>query len=164
MTKGRSEAMVREAIEAMDLSPTWAYKPPDDAANRKPCDFFLWYPQLVREAEGSAACAWIEVKETANVGVWNPYAEVRPSQRQGIRTARKLGIPYLILIRWQRTGMWSLVDAIRLFEKADAMPIAGIVANPGTSIQRVLLESRYGVSASPEQLPSMLKAALIEGL
>ncbi len=154
MTKGRSEAMVSEALSDLQIDQTYFYKPPDDARNRKPADYLLWW------SPGSGAAprsSWIEVKETDQLGVF-PLADIRPSQWQGIRIAKRLGIPYTIAVRWQRTGMWTLFDAVRLADWLDEQEVRP------TSVKRVLLESRFGVSCDPGQLSGVIRMAITEGL
>jgi len=153
--KGSSEGLFREALNKIDFDPTFIYKPPDDARNWKPTDYFLWYPvSLTMPVAGSA---WFEVKETPNLAGWN-LADVRPSQWRGISIAGELRIPYFFAIRWKRDGMWSLVDAVRLADWLDTQ------TERPKSVTRVALESRFGVSSTVGQLPSMIRAALMEGL
>jgi hypothetical protein len=153
--KGSSEGLFRETLNKIDFDPTFIYKPPDDARNWKPTDYFLWFP--AGSAMPVAGTAWFEVKETPNLSAF-PLTEVRPSQWRGIGIAAELKIPYFFAIRWKRDGMWSLVDAVRLaawLEAQDTRP---------KSVTRVALESRFGVSSTVGQLPSMIRAALMEGL
>lgn len=160
MTKGPSEGIFREALKALDYSPTFIYKPPDDARNWKPADYFLWFPVGF---DAPAASSWFEVKETPNKATF-PLADIRPSQVRGIMMAKSLGIPYILAIRWKPDGMWSLVDAVRLFDWLHGHGMGtGVVPFPKT-VQRTLLESRFGVSCAVGQLPSMVRAALTEGL
>lgn len=154
MPKGSSEGLFREALNKIDFDPTFIYKPPDDARNWKPADYFLWFPVSFGAPAGSS---WFEVKETPNLKTFS-FADVRPSQWRGISTAKELKLPYFFAIRWKRDGMWSLVDAVRLFDwliAQDPRP---------ASVTRVALESRFGVSCTVGQLPSMIRAALMEGL
>ena len=163
MVKGPSEAIFREALTAIDITPKFIYKPPDDARNWKPCDYMLWIPQWLGGAPPQVATsAWFEVKESPNLGSFL-LSEIRPSQWRGIVTAKQLGFPYFLAVRWKRNGMWSLVDAVRLADwrhghGPDPAKV-GVV-----TVSRVALESRFGVSCEPGQLSSMIRAALTEGL
>lgn len=156
--KGPSEGIFREALAAIDIEPKFIHKPPDDARNWKPCDFMLWYSAHINSYHnGYAGSAWFEVKETPNLSSF-PLSEIRASQWRGIGTARDLGFPYFLAIRWKTGGMWSLVDAVRLDNW-----LAGVAEIP-KSVGRVDLDSRFGVSCSPGQLSSTIRAALTEGL
>jgi len=155
--KGLSESIFRAALADMDIEPKFIYKPPDDARNWKPCDYMLWYT--------AARSAWFEVKEVVAIGSF-ALSEVRASQWRGIGTAKQLGFPYYLAIRWKRGGLWSLVDAVRL---ADWLHGVGPSPAPGgfldtKSVSRVALESRFGVSCAPGQLSSIIRAVLTEGL
>lgn len=154
MPKGSSEGLFREALNKIDFDPTFIYKPPDDARNWKPADYFLWFPVSFGAPAGSS---WFEVKETPNLKTFS-LADVRPSQWRGIETATRLGMPYFLAIRWKRDGMWTLVDAVRLAGWLYAQEVRP------KSVERVALESRFGVSSTVGQLPSMIRAALMEGL
>jgi hypothetical protein len=152
--KGSSEGLFREALNKIDFDPTFIFKPPDDARNWKPADYFLWFPVSFGAPAGSS---WFEVKETPNLKTF-PLAEIRPSQWRGIATAKRLRLPYFLAIRWKRDGMWSLVDAVRLIVWIEAQQMRP------ASVDRVALESRFGVSSTVGQLPMMIRAALTEGL
>lgn len=171
MSKGPSEDIFRKALGSLDLEPTFIFKPSDvgHASNAKPCDFMVWFPDSVLSGEpmGRAVSAWFEVKETTNLGVF-PMGDLRPSQVNGILTARRLGFPYFLAIRWKSGGMWSLVDAVRLLDwwhghGGEPAPAAGSTLQT-KGVARTLLESRFGVSSSPGQLAAIIKIALIEGL
>lgn len=152
--KGPSEGIVSRALRsAFDDEPNFVYKPPDDARNWKPCDFMVWWYL------GGDHSAWVEAKQTPNKTVFN-IKDIRTSQESGIRTAMRLRIPYLLVIRWKSDGMWSIVDAVGLFDWLGRQ-LPGYCP---TSVERVALESRWGVSCATGQLSSMLRAALIEGL
>lgn len=154
--KGPSEGIFRKALDALDLAPTFIYKPPDDARNWKPCDYMLWYPNWLPDFPSvSPNTAWFEVKESPNLGSFG-LRDIRPSQWQGAGTAKKLGFPYIFAIRWKRDGMWSLVDGVRLLD--------WYLPDRPAAVTRVALDSRFGVSCDPGQLPSMIRAALTEGL
>lgn len=161
--KGTSEAQVRDALKAMDLEGLIVYKPPDDARNWKPADFLVWWLRIrdlgpLRDP-GSG---WVEVKETQNIGTF-PLADLRPSQKQAIRMAKEAGLPYLLVIRWRArklgAGTWSIVDAVRLLDWVEEVTARTLI-----SVERTLLESRFGTNADPGQLASLLRLALTEGL
>jgi len=159
MTKGPSEAMFRAALNEVDIEPLFAHKLADDARNWKPADYLVWF----RTGDGPASSAWFEVKETPNKGAL-PMADIRPSQLRGIDTARALHLPYFLAIRWKPDGLWSIVDAVRLMDWWTDDRVAAAPAALNTSVSRDLLESRFGVSSTKGQLPSIVKAALNEGL
>lgn len=145
MTKGPSEAAVRDALRAMNVD-SYVYKPPDDARNWKPCDFMVWWHED-GEPPGSA---WIEVKETKAVKLFNLPRELRVSQTNGILDAVQLGIPYLLVVHWTRQRDYTISDAAQL-------PL-------DDTVTRADLMTRYGVNAQPRDLAMMLRAALLEGL
>ena len=102
--------------------------------------------------------AWIETKQTPNKGTFPLSGD--PSRRSwpGSATPGSLRIPYLLAIRWKPDGMWSMADAVGLMAWVDAAALRP------KSVERVALESRWGVSCATGQLSSILRAALIEGL
>lgn len=148
MSKGPAEREVNNAIQVLAQDePIFAYKPPDDARNRKPCDFFVWMP---------GHTAWVEVKETRQLTRW-PIDELRPAQRLGITLARKVGVPYLLVIRWtsdEFPSWWTLSDGAKVLE--------WIRDNPGEkSVPVELLKSRFGVDCRPHELGSFIRAAMM---
>lgn len=164
MSKGPSEDIFRKALGQVDIDPFYIFKPSDvgHASNTKPCDFMTWLPEN-SVAPQYALSAWFEVKETPNISTW-PINDLRPSQMQGIATAKALRLPYFLGIRWKTGGMWSLVDAVRLIDWVHGPSSPVFVPGKRWSVSRSLLESRFGVSSTPGQLPNMIRAALIEGL
>lgn len=114
--KGESEQLVAAAIRATGA---YAYKPPDDARNRKPCDFFVWQKAPRSPEDGMlyepAASTWIEVKMTAAASL-TPN-DIRPSQRAGVALAMTLGIPYWFVVMWsgdnarRPRGHWTAIRA-----------------------------------------------------
>lgn len=98
--KGDSEARVGAAIRA--ITGAYAYKPPDDARNRKPCDFFVWRRAIERPNDVwdlPLECTWVEVKD--QMGTSLPASGIRSSQRAGVAEAMRLGIPYWLVVRWR---------------------------------------------------------------
>ena len=150
MTKGASEGKVRIALASLDLEPI-VYKPPDDARNWKPCDFMVWW-QIAGGGLTSLHSAWVEVKECPNVGSF-PLADLRASQRDGIRRAKRLGLPYLLVIWWKARKVWTISDAWAL----DGAPTRG-------SVMYSILAGRIGIDAGQDHLAETLRAVLEEGL
>ncbi len=156
--KGPSEAEFRKALGATDLS-LFVYKPPDDARNRKPCDFMVW----IGHAGSRASSAWFEVKETDHVNTF-PRSEIRAAQLLGIREARRLGIPYWLAIYWRRHRSWTIVDAVKLLDaESYATEVDGQKVYLGVSRvwQRTTLMSRFGVESTTHQLASNLKQVIL---
>jgi hypothetical protein len=102
--KGTSEARVAAAIRKVPGA--YAYKPPDDARNRKPCDYFAWWLPQDSTGEEIAHSIWFEVKQTPNLERVSGDI-VRPSQRAGIADAMRLGIPYWVVIWWSSHRLWT---------------------------------------------------------
>ncbi len=118
--KGTTEARARDALKQAGL---FVYKPPDDARNWKPCDFFTWQRltgvKVAEEREvisllapagkeyalgggvGLSLSRWIEVKQVSVSALTLSATDIRPSQRAGIGTDAHLHIPYWLLIWWQ---------------------------------------------------------------
>ncbi len=110
--KGTTEARARDALKQAGL---FVYKPPDDARNWKPCDFFTWQAggtvdvatdcgdHMVKSQVpiGLSLSRWIEVKQVSVSALTLGATDIRPSQRAGIGTAAHLKIPYWLLIWWQ---------------------------------------------------------------
>lgn len=144
MSKGTSEAKVRDALGRMDLA-LFAYKPPDDARNWKPADFLLW----IRQHHGTGS-HWLEVKDAGKAVETFSLNELRPSQRRGIAEANRLGIPYTLVVWWPRQRMWTVSDAHKIVEWK-------------TSVTRTELMTRLGVDASTANLPFVLRSWLLGG-
>lgn len=152
MTKGTSEGKVRIALNSCGLNLV-IYKPPDDARNWKPADFLVWWEVTIGD-EGRAEpfSAMIEVKECKLIGSY-PLDDLRPSQRTGIRDAKRIGLPYLLVIWWRERKIWTVSDGIQL----DSSPVKGSVAFS-------VLAGRIGIDAQQDHLAQVLRAALTEGL
>jgi hypothetical protein len=159
MTKRASEAAFGLALREIDRDiPTYVYKPPDPkmgagVSNWKPCDFMVW--QATQGLDfympmGGAHSAWFEVKDVDAVNTFNAKGELRDSQRQGIRQARRIGIPYWVAVYWRRHKSWTISDAVKM-DLANALD---------GSVTRDLLQTRYGIESKPRELPSMLKMIL----
>lgn len=140
--KRPSEGEFGEALRRVDL-PLFVYKPPDDARNRKPCDFMVW-----SRAGGST---WFEVKDIDAVNTFS-INEFRPAQKLGIREADSVRIPYWVAVYWRRHGSWTISRA--------NMVMAYAVAVGYTGISRELLMSRFGIESSPKLLASTLTDVL----
>jgi len=162
--KGPSEAKVREALtELGETMRLMVYKPPDDARNWKPADFLVWFePNPI-----AAGFTWwqlglvngatmIEVKECPNLKQW-PLADLRPSQRIGIRQAQHVNVPYWLAIWWPRLQRWSISYAPRLLATFDQMNPKDPAAK---SVSYAELVSIYGVDCEPRHLAGTLGAAL----
>lgn len=152
MTKGTSEAVVRQAIRDTGLSVGW-YKPPDDARNPKPADYLLWVNNT-----GLNFGAFVEVKDCPQLRGF-PLADLRPSQRLWIAQAKKLKIPYFLVVHWKRTRDWTISDAIKLLDWEQEETITR--AKRPTSVPRDLMQTRYGVHTEGRLLASTLKLALL---
>jgi hypothetical protein len=151
MSKGPSEAVFSEALNGLDLA-LYAYKPPDDARTRKPCDFMVWFRSLNDRGEPLTQSAWFEVKDVDTVGRFN-VNELRPAQKAGIRDAGRVGIRYYLAVYWRSLHSWTIGPAYRILEHA--------VTEGNTSIPRTLMMSRLGVETTPGQLGSTLKDVLL---
>lgn len=152
MTKGSSEATFGAALGGLDLALV-VFKPGDDARQRKPCDFMVWF----RDRD-YARSAWFEVKEIDAIGRFN-VNELRPSQKAGIREAGRVGIPYYLAVHWRALhgwtigpGYWTIGPAYKILEYA--------VTQGNTSIPRTLMMSRFGIETTSGQLGSVLKSVL----
>jgi hypothetical protein len=159
MTKRASEAAFGLALREIDRDiPTYVYKPPDPkmgagVSNWKPCDFMVWslaQSQRVDDLLHIPDSAWFEVKDVDAVNTFNAKGELRDSQRQGIRQARRIGIPYWVAVYWRRHKSWTISDAVKM-DLANALD---------GSVTRDLLQTRYGIESKPRELPSMLKMLL----
>lgn len=152
MAKGPSEAAFGAALRGLDADlPILVYKPPDDARNRKPCDFMVWFRGHDAEWQPAVRAAWFEVKEVVALGRFN-VNDLRPSQKAGIRDAGAIGIPYYVAVYWANLHSWTVSVAYKMLEHA--------VAEGNTSISRELLMSRFGIQSSPANLGSTLKDVL----
>jgi hypothetical protein len=141
--KRGSEAVLGAALRGLDLE-VFVYKPPDGVnTNLKPCDFFVWT---------SGDDAWFEAKDTDSVNVFS-FREVRPSQWNGIRDAKRLGIPYWVAVYWRRHRHWTISRGADLLALKDA---------GATSVTRELLMSRHGVDSTPAMLESTLKSVMLD--
>lgn len=149
--KRASEAAFGLALREVDRDvPTFVYRLPDPKAgggvsNWKPCDYMVW--QLGEDPESVTPSAWFEVKDVDAVNTFNAKGELRPSQRQGIATARRLGIPYWLAIYWRRHKSWTISDAVKM-DLGHALD---------GSVTRDHLQTRYGIESKPRELVSMLK-------
>jgi hypothetical protein len=163
MTKRPSEAAFGAALRAIDEDvPTYVYRVPDPkmgggVTNWKPCDWMVWGLTAVPiESDGSVVklidVAWFETKDTPAIEAF-PLADLRKSQLQGIRTARRIGIPYWLAVFWRAHKLWTISDAIRLVAWLDNAPDGW-----PTSVSRTELQSRFGIAAQPGQLTSTLKS------
>lgn len=150
MTKGTSEGKVRLALNQLDLD-LELYKPPDDARNWKPADFLVWWRPAAPVVDRPHS-TWIEVKECKLVGSF-PLDDLRKSQRDGIRKARRLGIPYLLVVWWPSRRIWTISDAYQL----DGSPLKG-------SVPFSVLAGKIGIDATQDNLPSTLRLVIEEGL
>jgi len=159
MSRTRSEIAFGAALRAIDDSvPTFVYRPPDlpGPSQGKPADFMVWGlgdADIAPDLRGKFVdVAWFECKELgAAVAESFPCRLVRPSQRQGIREAMRVGIPYWLAVYWKRHKAWTISDAVRLEATGDL---------DRTSLQRALLNSRYGIDATPATLTSVLKSLM----
>lgn len=168
MSKRPSEAAFGAALRAVDLAIEVERLPdPHTGAgvtNWKPCDYLSWHASLAgstdeNEAVLMAASTWWECKDTDAARAF-AFADIRPSQIAGIQRAHRVGIPYRLAIFWQRGREWTISDAWRVLQWRDAQIVEARSDNV-TSIPRTLLESRFGVSCSPANLSSTLKAVLL---
>lgn len=164
MPRSRSEIAFGSALRAVnDSVPTYVYRPPDIPApgTTKPCDFMAWTLahsiDFATDPPGTAPTklvdvAWFECKQlAAGVAESFRFGLLEKSQRQGIREAMRIGIDYWLAVYWQRHGLWTISDAVRLEATGDL---------DRTSLQRSLLNSRFGIDADPSQLSSVLKSLL----
>lgn len=149
--KRESESLFGEALRNCDVS-AFVYKPPDDARNRKPCDFMVWFARL-DDTGLTSGSAWFEVKDTRAVNTFN-FKELRPAQLQGAREAQRVGIPYWLAVYWRVHRHWTISDLGKIM--AASWPL--------TSITRMQLMSRYGIDSEPIMLRSTLKDVLLGGV
>ena len=150
--KRPSEGQFGAALRDVDVAMI-VYKPPDDARNRKPCDFMAWHHNY-----DFPRSTWFEVKDVDTVDAF-PFSELRPSQLQGIRDAERIGIPYWLAVYWRRHRAWTISDAVRVLGWRDDIP--ALEVRNQTSIPRELLMSRFGIDATPATLTSVLKSVLL---
>lgn len=158
--KRSSEGDFGAALRASGLA-ILVYKPPDDARTRKPCDFMVWH----KEASDEVVATWFEVKDVDTVDTFS-FAELRPSQLQGIHDAARIGIPYWLAVYWRRHKSWTVSDAIALVkwrtESTYMRPDMRVpIQKPATSISRALLMSRFGIDSPAPLLSSTLKSVLL---
>lgn len=142
--KGQSEARVKKALDQMDLD-LWSYKPPDDALNRKPSDFIVWFS----EDETPTKSSFVEVKQAGRLALSWPISELQPSQRLGIRKAAAMDLDYWLVIWFPRLRKWAICDGPRL------------LASGLRSFTFVDLVSRYGCEAQGPHLASVLRSVLV---
>ena len=153
MTKRASEGEFGKALRDVDVAGI-VFKPPDDGRNWKPCDYMVW----VQWGEGVDSI-WFECKDVDAVDRF-PFAELRPSQLQGIRDAERVGIPYWLAVYWRRHKAWTISDAAKVMRWLEEERRPPNNQNP-TSIPRRLLMSRFGIDATPATLSSVLKSVLL---
>jgi hypothetical protein len=99
--KGPSEEQVNDALRRLG----WVViKLPDDTRWQKPCDTLAWQAPMRN--------VWLEVKQEPGL-TWN-ISDLRPSQRQGVYLAQRVGVPYLLVIRWlahgKRPTWWTALE------------------------------------------------------
>jgi len=142
--KGSSEANVAKALSDIDDPIVAVWKPPDDARNWKPADYLVWF-------DGKAAM--IEVKDCDALRGF-PLAELRPTQRAWAYRCDEAGIPYLLVIYWQRTSDWTISDTMKVieWEKEDVFH---------KSCPRALLQGAFGVQTDGRLLAATLRLALM---
>ena len=146
--KGDSEGRVRHALAiASERSMALViHKPGDDSRNRKPCDYMVWWLQ---------GAVWIEVKNAGQaVRLLNLKQQLRPAQRDGIRQAIAIGLPYLLVVWWPRVHLWTIsrLDARFVTEQT----LFG-------SVDYADLASKYGIDCNTALLPSVLAEKIREG-
>jgi hypothetical protein len=144
MTKGSSEATVAKALSEIDDPIVAVWKPPDDARNWKPADYLVWY---------STYAAMIEVKDCAALRGF-PLSDLRPTQRAWAWRCKEVGIPYLLVIHWQRTQDWTISDTLKVleWEREDVFH---------KSVPRALLQGGFGVQTDGRLLAATLRLALL---
>ena len=142
--KGSSESTVAKALADIDDPIVAVWKPPDDSRNWKPADYLVWF-------DGRAAM--IEVKECAALRGF-PLADLRPTQRAWARRCDEAGIPYLLVIHWQRTHDWTISDTMKVieWEREDVFH---------KSVPRALLQGAFGVQTDGRLLAATLRLALL---
>lgn len=165
MAKRPSEAAFGVALRAVDESvPIYVYRVPDPkfgggVTNWKPCDWMVWTLahsiDFATDPPGSAPLklvdvAWFETKDSDAIKTFS-WTEIRKSQMQGVRTAKRIGIPYWLAVYWRRYKLWTISDAVRMLPA---------IERGDRNISRDLLQTRYGVASSPLQLTSTLKSIL----
>lgn len=162
MTKRSSEGDFGAALRDVDLQSV-VYKPPDDARNRKPCDFMVWHrefnPACSMTPREEVVATWFEVKDVDAVDAF-PFSELRPSQLAGIHDAKRIGIPYWLAVYWRRHKLWTISNAERVLAWREIHEGSNNEPYP-TSIPFTLLESRFGISSTKRQLTSALKQVLL---
>lgn len=144
MTKGSSEAIVAKALADIDDPIIAVWKPPDDARNWKPADYLVWF-------DGKAAM--IEVKDCPAVRGF-PLADLRPTQRAWAWRCGEVGIPYFLVIHWQRTQDWTISNALEVlrWKREDVFH---------KSVPRALLQGAFGVQTDGRLLAASLRLALL---
>lgn len=139
-----SEGEVRKALGAMDLQ-ALVYKPqdmPGPSQQTKPADFLVWY----REAE--PASAMVEVKETDHLTKFSIKEMFTTSQLATMERARKVGLRYLVAVRWSSLKRWTITTGPRVLSRWS--PLAG-------SYWRVDMP----IDCPPGDLASHLRMALL---
>lgn len=151
MAKGSSEARFREALGSIP-DVRYVYKPADDGRNWKPCDFMVWFRDEEEDLPAPCQSAWLEVKDAGKaLRSWNAKSQLRPSQRNGIRDADEMRIPYWLAIWWPRAGRWTISDATRMD-----------LGEPSFTFMQ--LSSALGVECVPSMLASTIRMALLGGI
>lgn len=110
--KGPSEGKVGSLLRSTGC---FAYKPPDDARNWKPCDFMVW----VRDGRVPKSF-WVEVKASSSPSL--PARDLRPSQLAGVAEASRLGISYWLVVCWNHRFpevTWSAAELTALQQGVD---------------------------------------------
>lgn len=146
MTKRASEAAFGLALRNVDLD-VEVYKPSDMDMNMKPCDFMVWIPRGYENDR-----AWFEVKDVDTLDRFS-FRNVRKSQWNAMRRARRLGIPYWLAIYWRRRRLWTISDTGKLLDM--------IEGKDDTWTSFVLLHTRLGIDSEPANLVSTLKSVLL---
>lgn len=156
MTRKYSEGVVRKALAEMDLE-LYAYKPPDSPGqmqNPKPADFIVWHlPD--NDAPQIARAAWIEVKSTPAVNTLNLMDRkfIRPGQLAAMRRARELGLPYLVVVHWERHKRWTITTGPRVLLR--------IGGDDGIVRKGNYYRGEMPIDCATGQLTEQLRAALL---
>lgn len=112
--KGTSEAAFSAALrEAATELHMLFWKPPDDARNWKPADFFAWR-ETAESPDLRASFArpyFFEVKQTTNLGF--ATIALRPTQRVWLEDGSKIGISCWIAVWWKNVGIWQFWNVNR---------------------------------------------------
>lgn len=159
MTKRDSEPAFGAALRHVSLAVV-VYKPPDDARNWKPCDYMVWVEASdhVVDEHAFPKPVWFECKDVDAIDVFNWRREMRQSQLQGIREAKRIGIPYWLAIYWRKHRHWTISDAVALYDHTRLRPDHLIAAR---TFRRTTLMSSLGIDSTPGQLESTLKGVLL---